>query len=618
MPAWPARELRVAYPASFLDELRQRSSVAQIVGRRVRLTRRGREYLGLCPFHNEKTPSFSVSEDKGFYHCFGCGAHGSAIDFVMHSEGLTFPEAVAKLAAEAGLTLPPSDPLARARAERASTIAGVLERAAKWFEAQLASQNGGMARSYLLQRGLKPDTVARFRLGFAPASRSALKEVMLARGTPEALLLESGLLISPSAGGASYDRFRQRLIFPIADRRGRIIGFGGRTLGDDPAKYINSPETPLFHKGSSLYNLALAGPAARETGQLVVAEGYFDVIALVEAGIAHAVAPLGTALSEDQLQLLWRLVPEPVLCFDGDAAGKRAAFRIADKALSLLRPGRSLGFAMLPQGFDPDDLVRKRGAQAMNAALRSSLPLAEILWQRETEGRVFDTPERRAALQTALEALAARVPEPTVRSHYKAFFAERLSGLFGSSGRWRRLGTGRGQAKPRAKGALSQGGVPAGSMAPLPKLLSRRIELLLAVALRHPALLEPHGEEFASLRLGSPELDRLKTAILEQIRHRPGLDAEELKRHLSGTEFGPIVDRLAGPDARYLEAFARPAAHLNEAEAGFLDLLGRVKREARKAELLQAGKDLAEGWGEAHMRRLKALKEQENNGVSGR
>jgi DNA primase len=336
----------MAFPPRFLEDLRGRVSISDVVGRRVRLIRKGRgEATGLCPFHNEKTPSFTVSEDKGFFHCFGCGAHGDVIGFVMRSEGLEFPQAIEKLAGEAGMQVPRETPEERERAERQATLGGAVELAAKYFEQQLRASAGKAGLDYLKRRGLSDDTMRRFRLGFAPDSRHGLKAALEKAAIPEAIALEAGLLIKPDDGGHAYDRFRGRVMFPILDRRGQAIAFGGRILDQGEPKYLNSPETPLFHKGRVLYGLSHAQKTARETNEIIVVEGYMDVIALAQAGISNAVAPLGTALTEEQIALLWRVAQEPILCFDGDNAGQRAAARAADRAIPLLKPGLSLRFA---------------------------------------------------------------------------------------------------------------------------------------------------------------------------------------------------------------------------------------------------------------------------------
>ncbi|MCH7807554.1 MAG: DNA primase, partial [Proteobacteria bacterium] len=348
----------MAYPNEFLDEIRARTSLESVISRKVKLTKRGRELLGLCPFHNEKTPSFTVVEEKGFYHCFGCGAHGDVIRFVMDQEGLHFHEAIEKLAAGAGLPLPKFSAEDLEAEKKRTSLYDVMARALDWFIAQLNTDQGKAARNYLKQRGLSQDIIQRFSLGFAPARKTALKEALQARNIKHEELIACGLLIEPEDKSDTFDRFRNRLMFPILDARGRTIAFGGRALDEAPAKYLNSPETVLFHKGKVLYNHAGARKAAVEAGEVIVVEGYMDVIALAQAGFENTVAPLGTALTEDQLYLLWRLAPEPVLCFDGDPAGLKAATRAMERALPLLRAGRSLKFAMLPEGDDPDTLVR--------------------------------------------------------------------------------------------------------------------------------------------------------------------------------------------------------------------------------------------------------------------
>ncbi|MFN3077067.1 MAG: DNA primase, partial [Alphaproteobacteria bacterium] len=385
----------MAFPPGFLDEIRQRISLASAVSRRVKLTRRGREHSGLCPFHHEKTPSFTVSEEKGFFHCFGCGAHGDVIGFEMRAGGLSFVEAVEKLAGEVGLSVPQSTPVEREQARRQATLLDVVEAAAVFFEKQLRLPAGREALEYLTRRGVGEEAIARYRLGFAPGG-NLLRAELARQGIEESLMVTAGLVGKPDDGRAAYDVFRDRVMFPIGNPRGRIIAFGGRTLGDGRPKYLNSPDTPLFQKGHILYGMAQARAAAYETGEIIVVEGYMDVIALAIAGIPNAVAPLGTALTESQLQALWQVAPEPILCFDGDAAGERAAGRAADRVLPLLKPGHSLRFAMLPAGQDPDDLVRGQGQAAMRAILDGALPLSEVVWRMAIRERPLDTPERRA------------------------------------------------------------------------------------------------------------------------------------------------------------------------------------------------------------------------------
>ena len=406
------------FPPQFLDEIRARVPLEGAIAKRVRLQRRGRESIGLCPFHKEKTPSFTVNEDKGFFHCFGCGAHGDVIGFVMRDEGLAFPEAVERLAGDAGLALPARDARTEAREQERLSLYAVVETAAAWFEAELAGPRGAAARRYLDGRGVDEETRARFRLGYAPEGRHSLRGALAGGGVPAAMMLEAGLVIAPEDGGAPYDRFRGRVIFPICDRRGRVVAFGGRALGEGQPKYLNSPETPLFSKGTLLYGYHLAAPAARKAGRAIAVEGYMDVIALHRAGIAEAVAPLGTALTEEQLEMLWRLADDPVLCFDGDEAGKRAAGRAVERALPRLNAKRSLRFASLPAGQDPDTMVRDHGRQTMVEIVNGAIPLSQQLWRMATDGRALDTSEARSRVHDWLQEQAGQIPDRDLRYRY--------------------------------------------------------------------------------------------------------------------------------------------------------------------------------------------------------
>ena len=419
---------------AFLDDLKARFRLSDVIGRSVKLTRAGREFKGLSPFTNEKTPSFFVNDEKGFFHCFSSGEHGDVISFLTKTKGLSFYEAVKLLADEAGVELPQQTAEDRAREQRRASLIDVMEMAARLYQDELRRKAGSGARDYLQRRGIADDTVAEFRLGFAPAERTLLRDALNQKGVTPEQMLEAGLVIAPEDGGAPFDRFRNRLMFPITDFAGRVIAFGGRALDDQPAKYLNSPETPLFHKGAVLYNFRAARERLQRASDgpdrpLIVAEGYMDVIALSDAGFA-AVAPLGTALTELQLETLWRVVPEPVLCFDGDRAGLAAAHRAADRALPLLKPGHSLRFALLPEGRDPDDVVRGEGAGAMRGLIDRALPLADLLWARELEAAPVDTPERRAGFEQRLRTLLQRIGEARVRSHYGSEFKARLDGLF--------------------------------------------------------------------------------------------------------------------------------------------------------------------------------------------
>ncbi|MBX9896940.1 MAG: DNA primase [Qipengyuania sp.] len=415
----------------WLDALRARITLSAVIGRSVRLTKAGREFKACCPFHDEKSPSFYVNDAKGFYHCFGCQAHGDAIRWLTDHQGLAFMDAVKELAAEAGLEVPAPDPRAAKQAERRAGLTDVTEAAQAWFVEKLRSSDGAEARSYLARRGISDATAREFGFGYAPDERQALKAAL---SFDEALLVEAGMRIAPEEGGKEhYDRFRGRLMLPIHDARGQVIAFGGRTLATDAAKngggakYLNSPDTPLFDKGRTLYNLHRAAPAARRSGRMVVVEGYMDAIALAQAGIAEAVAPMGTALTEHQIELLWRQVERPILCLDGDAAGQRAAMKAIARALPLLRPGHSLGIVRLPAGLDPDDLIRQQGAGAIEALLAAPQPLADALWQFERSASPLASPEDKAGLKARLLELVDTIQHPDIRALYRRDLLEKFS-----------------------------------------------------------------------------------------------------------------------------------------------------------------------------------------------
>jgi DNA primase len=603
----------MAFPPRFLDELRARTSLAGLVGKRVKLVRKGREWSGLCPFHNEKTPSFYVAEEKGFFHCFGCGAHGDAIGFCMRTEGLSFPEAVERLARDAGLDVPQARPEDVARAQREKTLHEANEAAQAWFAGALKAPSGRAALDYLRGRGLADETIERFRLGYAPEERDGLKRALLGKGFTEALLLEAGLVIQPEEPGrSSFDRFRGRVMFPIADRRGRVVAFGGRVMGDGQPKYLNSPETPLFHKGRMLYALALAREAAAKGQTLVVAEGYMDVIALHQAGFGAAVAPLGTALTEAQIEELWRLAPEPVLCFDGDNAGRRAALRAAERVLPLLKPGHSLRFAFLPEGQDPDSLVRDRGAEPFQALLAAARPLADFLWESAAGAQKLDTPERRAALRQTLMARAAEIAERSVQQQYVAEFERRLAAAFApparARGTWRgpdRAGHGR---RTGGLGAALDPGLKGDG--DVGRLALRARQALLAAVLNHPELIEEISESLAKLDFGGArELDRLRQEILAPAAS--GLDSGALRNHLIGLDFSAALDRVLSREVYELHPFAAPAASAEKALAGWRDLFGALAaRPALDREVERAGRDLVEDMTERSWGRLAAVKRQ--------
>lgn len=431
----------MSLPPGFLDELRTRTSLSQVIGRKVlwdqRKSNQGKgDMWAPCPFHTEKSASFHVDDRKGFYYCFGCHAKGDAISFIRETENVGFMEAVEILAREAGMPVPKQDPKSQEKADRRSQLAEVMEQAVQYFRLQLKTAAGQAARDYLKGRGLPMGTQDLFDIGFAPDARQGLFSDLTGRGTEAGLIIDAGLAAKPDDGGAPYDRFRGRIIFPIRDPRGRCIALGGRAMDPNArAKYLNSPETVLFDKGRSLYNQGPARAAAGKGQTLIVAEGYMDVIALNMAGFEAVVAPLGTAITEEQIRLLWRISPEPIIALDGDKAGLRAAMRVIDIALPLLEAGQSLRFAVLPEGMDPDDLIKSKGRDAMQMVLDQAQPMVRLLWQRETEGKVFDSPERKAGLDKSLRAAIKTIKDPSIRSHYGEDIKQMRWELFGQSRR---------------------------------------------------------------------------------------------------------------------------------------------------------------------------------------
>jgi DNA primase len=524
---------------AFLDELRARTLLSALVGKSLKLTKAGREFKGCCPFHNEKTPSFYVNDDKGFYHCFGCSAHGDAIRWLTDQQGLPFMDAVKELADAAGLALPAPDPRAAERAVRDNSLYDVMTAAADWFADQLYAEGGAAAREYLRKRGITPPLAKAFGLGLSPDNRGSLKAALARFG--ESKLIEAGLLILVE-GKESYDRFRGRLMIPIKDARGRVIAFGGRILGAGEPKYLNSPDTPLFDKGRTLYNLDRAAPASRKSvgagnpasrapGRVIVVEGYMDVIALAKVGIDEVVAPLGTALTEHQLERLWRLTDAPILCFDGDNAGQKAAIRAAHRALPMVAPARTLQFVTLPTGQDPDDLVKASGRAAMENLLTAPQPLVDRLWHAESTALPLTTPEARAGLKQRLAEHAQVITDPNTRAQYAQEFRSRFDAAFapqrtpwqprptqaaGQRGRFDRF------RPPEAPPSINARTIGDTGINPT---LARAI---LAGLLRHPTVILVCSEEIGALKLTDTELNRLRTALIDAAYDHPALDSERL------------------------------------------------------------------------------------------
>ena len=557
----------MSLPPGFLDELRNRTSLAQVVGRKVlwdqRKSQQGKgDMWAPCPFHQEKSASFHVDDRKGFYYCFGCHAKGDAVSFVRETENVGFMEAIEILAREAGLPMPERDPLARQKTDRRASLAEVMEAAVRFYRLQLNTGGGAAARAYITKRKLSAESQARFEIGFAPDNRTALWQHLSAQGVAGDLILDAGLAAVPDGGGSPYDRFRDRIIFPIRDPRGRCIGLGGRAMAvDAKSKYLNSPETELFDKGRSLYNQGPAREAAGKGQPLIVAEGYMDTIALVEAGFGATVAPLGTAITEDQLRLMWRISPEPIIALDGDSAGLRAAMRLIDLALPVLEAGQSLRFCMLPQGQDPDDVIRSQGAAAMTKLLQEAVPMVSLLWQRETEGKVFDSPERKAMLDKTLRAVIATIKDTSIRAHYGDEIKQLRWELFGTRkpaprqsprrDMGRDMGRSPGQWQP---GQWKPGQWQPEPLAPLSSTKSSllgaatghdveerlREAIVLAIIIRQPDLIAQFEAVLERLVLPTEDHDTLRQAIL---RHAGAETAETFRAELA-EDAGPALARL--------------------------------------------------------------------------
>jgi DNA primase len=627
------------FPPQFLDDLRARLPVSEVVGKRVRLKKAGREWKGLSPFNKERTPSFFVNDQKGFYHDFSSGKHGDIFTFVMESEGVTFPEAVERLASLAGLAMPKMSREAEAEEGRRRTLHEVVELAVKFFEATLAARAGARARGYLADRGLDPATQLKFRIGYAPPERFALKEHLGGLGVAIEDMIEAGLLVAADDIPVPYDRFRDRVMFPISDLGGRIVAFGGRALDKDaPAKYLNSPETTLFHKGGILYNAAAARKAAHQGAPVIVVEGYVDVIAMVTAGYEATVAPLGTALTEGQLALLWKMADEPMLCFDGDAAGRRAAYRAVDIALPHLKPGKSLRFALLPQGHDPDDLIRSGGVGAMADVLAAARPLADVLWTREMEGGRFDTPERRAGLEARINELMSTIGDETVRRYYRQDLWQRLRNLTtpGSSDRFGRGGSGRpravgrgGREGPFRSHSGGRGQEPAQGRAFLPlsprlqtssivrgsrSALPPREALIMLAALNHPWLLETEAEQLADLEFLNSDADTLRRVMLDITASRQPLqpsDGATLRDAVMARDCGAVLQRIEGALTHLADWPAREGAAPEDVRQWWTHVLTlHRKNRTLNKELKEAERALGEELSEQNFAWLQDVRAQ--------
>ena len=597
----------------FIEELKSRLRPSDVIGRTVKLKRQGREFVGLSPFTREKSPSFFVNDEKGFFHDFSSGKHGDIISFLQETERLSFVEAVERLANEAGLALPAPDPQAAAQEQRRNTLFDWTELAMKWFAANLRRSVGTGTREYLKKRGLPEDQWERFGLGYAPNDREGLKTALIQKGATPGDLVEAGLLIAPEGGGAPYDRFRDRLMFPILDDRGRVVSFGGRAMNpEDRAKYLNGPESALFHKGATLYGMPEARKllgASKQAG-LVVVEGYMDVIACQRAGIP-AVAPMGTALTEEQMARLWRVTPEPILCFDGDAAGQRAAGRAVERALPLLKPGRSFRFCLLTDGRDPDDMLREAGAPALREALARTRPFVEVLFQKEAEAEPLDTPERRAGLKARLRQATEAITDRDLAEQYRRDLFERFDAVMpGRGAKYALRNDGRPSGNWRRGAPVPAGQTPEGAEAL--RAFNRSLDPLAAAlalaAIDDPERLDAHLETVAASGLGDPDLDALAQAL---VQHRLGgassLDSVALRRHLAKSGYGALLHEVEKAAARSGAPFLAGDLPLGEARTLWSQAFDALTRIAALEQALATAKSGAhQAFDSSAFTRLKA------------
>ncbi|WP_217575500.1 DNA primase [Mesorhizobium sp. GbtcB19] len=625
------------FPPAFLDEIRDRVPISQVIGARVAWDRRKTnasrgDYWACCPFHGEKSPSFHCEDKKGRYHCFGCSVSGDHFKFLTELDGMSFPEAVEKIAEMAGVPMPVRDAQEERREKERASLTDVMEMATTFFQERLQGPEGAKARAYLRERGLTSATQQSFRLGFAPDSRNALKEHLAANGVPKADIEACGLVRHGDDIPVSYDWFRDRIMFPIPDSRGKIIAFGGRALAPDAlAKYMNSPDTELFHKGNVLYNFARARKALAKGGTVIAVEGYMDVIALAQAGFENAVAPLGTALTENQLELLWRMAPEPVLCFDGDKAGLKAAWRAADLALPSVQHDRRARFALLPEGKDPDDLVKAEGPDAFRAVLAESRSLDELLWMRETAGGAFDTPEQRAGLRKTLRDLTSRIRDESVRYYYQQGMREREEAFFGSKrgARQDRQDGGRpgerGQGKtPAPGGQFAKGG---GSRIAITERLGQsalvkrgdegmsvREATIIVALVNHPALIDENFAHVEFLDLANSDLRTLHAAILDAMAHDAADDRGAVIATIERAGCGGIWERAVALIKRARQWPALETAGLDDARDAFNQAL-HLQRSARTLhrELKQAQAALDADPSDENFRHLVEIQAQFND-----
>ncbi len=571
----------MAVPPEFLEDLRNRIPVSDVVRRHVQLRKQGREWAGLSPFNKEKTPSFFVNDDKRFYHCFSSGKHGDVFTFLMDVTGLTFREAVESVAGMAGMDVPSDGPEAEERRQVTKGVQETLSLATEYYESQLRMPAGRQALEYLRGRGLDDATIRRFRLGFAPPAYGSLAASLAPDGVTKEMLADAGLMKLREDGRFS-DYFHGRVMFPITDRQGKVIAFGGRVMGESQPKYLNSPETAAFHKSRVLYGLAQAREAAHKSGRILVVEGYMDVIALAQAGIAEAVAPLGTAVGEDQIRLLWTLAVEPVLCLDGDRAGKAAAIRAAERAMPLLQPGRSLRFAMLPAGEDPDTLVRKASVERIDSLIEAADSLEAVIWQAEWDRNTPTSPERRAAFHRAILDRVRQVGDETVRGYYEQSIREKLRETFAAA----RPSAAGWQERRFRQGPETRQVPPVRRRADPRRLGHQRERAMIGLLALHPEIIGDVAEQVALLDLGGGALDTLRNRIMSLGVASNTLDAAALASQISKTGLGSSPEASAAVERELAAACNSAKAVLGGNAGEKQEALVKVRRAIE--ELIEA------------------------------
>lgn len=610
----------------FLDEIRARLSLSELIGKRIKLARAGREFKGCCPFHKEKTPSFYVNDDKQFYHCFGCGAHGDVVGFTMQHDNLSFPEAVEMLAAQAGLEVPKSSVAERQKAKEEKDLYSLLEETTKFFETNLFKGQNQDAHNYVKDRGMSDDFIAAYRIGYAPEDgREIIQHLKTQQFTTEQMV-EAGVARLSKRDQSPYAFFRDRIIFPVADKRGRVVAFGGRVLpehirpqayanGQKPPKYINSSDSSLFHKGQMLYGEAHAKQAASDGEDIIVVEGYVDVIACAKAGFKGAVAPLGTALTEEQILVLWKMIPSqlkmPILCFDGDNAGRRAAERAVDRVLPHLKPDQSIKLAFLPQGEDPDSLIKVKGKKVFREILNGAMPLVEFIWQMEIAGRKLETPEERAGLSKSLYARINLISDRTVQHYYKEAIKARVQDKFAIKRNNNRNDYKRGNKdwKTKSNAAVGIGVIKK----PVSSIGNIEPVILLATMVNHPALFNDMEEKFCNMTLRDDALDRIRQEIIMTLEDETELDMFDLKGHLRGCGYGSDLNRVLNNSVYTHAGFARPSADIDAARNGWTETWEFMIKKQRQYELQAAATALSDDMSEENYARWQSLYQQQAN-----